>query len=1326
MAVVGSAEVLVRPSFKGFQTNVASQMASASRAGSNTFAKESEKAGIGRRIGGSIGRGLLTTAKVTGGAVAGILSLSLVKGFQRLNSIEQAQAKLKGLGNSAKDVKNIMANALASVKGTAFGLDEAATVAASAVAAGIKPGQQLTKYLRLTADAATIAGVSMADMGSILNQVTASGKAQNDTLKQLSDKGIPVYQMLGKELGKSAGQIFNMASKGKISAEQLQTALQKGVGGAALSAGDTVQGSFKNMGAALARFGAAFLDKLFPRFQKGFVNITAFIDHATKAVGPLAAVIGDKLGGAFVRVTAVLARIKFDSWDSFLNSLAGPRGKGTVSRLGRIVSGVKGVYDILAKGSFAGAKKTFGWAEDSRPVDFLFTLREELIKFGKAAKTWFQGIDFGGILHRIGDAAKSVGPLLGRLMRALPSAASGAGKGVLNFLDKSSPAFSTFGDLIRKIGSTAGTILAKALGFINDHFDTLMKILPAAVLAYIAYRKAQEGMAAAQLAVNAAQLKALPLTTANNALRVVAEFLARSNRKALVQETVATEENTAAKSRGMFTMIKTAAVWVAQRGAMLASAAAQKAVTAAQWLMNAAMSANPIGLVVIAVAALVAGFIIAYKKSATFRKIVNGALNAVKAAAVAVWHWFTRSFVPFFTKTLPGAFNSVVTWVKRHWPLILGLLTGPIGLAVGQIIKHRDKIESAFRAAWTWVSGTFKRLWGGVQKIFTAPISGARDFFSATFGSGGKARGIFTSMKGWATGTFSRTWAKVKDTFTHPVDSAKRGIATILGVTGLQKVFRGAVSAIGRIWAGLKKLFSGPVKWIVDNVINKVLIAGINKIGNFVGLGGKDRKVLGTLSTAGLATGGVFMPQRYTPGRDIGLAALSGSEAVMRPEFTKAVGGRWVDRANKAARQAGIAGVRRFLGTFAGGGIVKPTRSGRMNPSYPGHSGIDFFGRDGDPILAATAGRITYEGSGRGYGNAIFETAANGLQMVYGHTSRILARIGQMVRAGQEIGLVGHSGNVRPPGPAGAHLHFEVAPTGQFDLSSNRQATLNWLGGSSIVSRIIGAVTGAGRALLDPSKLLTTAVQKALGVAGDVLHSPFGQILAKLPGTLAGKAVDWAKSKLSGIFNPGGAGAEQWRGVISTALQMNGLPTSADFVNAWLRQVNTESRGNPRAIQGISDVNSASGNLARGLLQVIPPTFRAFMFPGHGDIFNPLDNALAAIHYALNRYGRNGMLRAIGAGHGYANGTLNARPGWHLVGEREPEWVRFRGGEEVYNGKMIAAMGGGSFPDNMRLRGALDLGHGLIGLIDARADTRADARGRAAGRRANQPPGGLR
>jgi len=102
-------------------------------------------------------------------SVANAISDVILKpGFDRAMNIEQAQFKLKGLGHDAESVDAIMKNALASVKGTAYGLDEAGTVAASAVAAGIQPGEDLEKTLKLVADASAIAGTDMDEMGKYL------------------------------------------------------------------------------------------------------------------------------------------------------------------------------------------------------------------------------------------------------------------------------------------------------------------------------------------------------------------------------------------------------------------------------------------------------------------------------------------------------------------------------------------------------------------------------------------------------------------------------------------------------------------------------------------------------------------------------------------------------------------------------------------------------------------------------------------------------------------------------------------------------------------------------------------------------------------------------------------------------------------------------------------------------------------------------------------------------------------------------------------------------------------------------------------------------
>lgn len=155
--------------------------------------------------------------------------------------------------------------------------------------------------------------------------------------------------------------------------------------------------------------------------------------------------------------------------------------------------------------------------------------------------------------------------------------------------------------------------------------------------------------------------------------------------------------------------------------------------------------------------------------------------------------------------------------------------------------------------------------------------------------------------------------------------------------------------------------------------------------------------------------------------------------------------------------------------------------------------------------------------------------------------------------------------------------------------------------------------------------------------------------------------MNWAKkviNQFGGATHQTGPGAEGWRSAVKKALRKNGLPATPAYVNAWVRQIQTESGGNEHAVQGgYTDINTLTGDLAKGLLQTISATFNAYKFPGHGNIFNGYDNMLAAINYAKHRYGSD-MLAVIGHGHGYEDGGLIAKHGFYEIGEGDkPEMV---------------------------------------------------------------------
>lgn len=135
--------------------------------------------------------------------------------------------------------------------------------------------------------------------------------------------------------------------------------------------------------------------------------------------------------------------------------------------------------------------------------------------------------------------------------------------------------------------------------------------------------------------------------------------------------------------------------------------------------------------------------------------------------------------------------------------------------------------------------------------------------------------------------------------------------------------------------------------------------------------------------------------------------------------------------------------------------------------------------------------------------------------------------------------------------------------------------------------------------------------------------------------------LDWVKGlfkkhggKGIGDYNPS-EGVEQWRSTVSQALKMENL-FSADNVKRTLHQMQTESGGNPRAINNW-DSNAKKGTPSKGLMQVIDPTFKSYARKGFAsDIYDPLSNILASVRYARARYG---TLAEAYKGVGYAGGV---------------------------------------------------------------------------------------
>lgn len=179
---------------------------------------------------------------------------------------------------------------------------------------------------------------------------------------------------------------------------------------------------------------------------------------------------------------------------------------------------------------------------------------------------------------------------------------------------------------------------------------------------------------------------------------------------------------------------------------------------------------------------------------------------------------------------------------------------------------------------------------------------------------------------------------------------------------------------------------------------------------------------------------------------------------------------------------------------------------------------------------------------------------------------------------------------------------------------------------------------------IDNAKGLTSKIADSIsydGLSGFRLGVSQGMVT-----TFTGAMTNWVdklfkEEGVLGLANyVASKGVAQWKSTVIRALKMEGLYSAAN-VERTLFQMQTESGGNPKAIN-LWDSNAKKGIPSKGLMQVIDPTFKAYARAGFDkNIYDPLSNILAAIRYAVARYGS--LARAF-RGVGYANGGFANKP----------------------------------------------------------------------------------
>lgn len=282
-----------------------------------------------------------------------------------------------------------------------------------------------------------------------------------------------------------------------------------------------------------------------------------------------------------------------------------------------------------------------------------------------------------------------------------------------------------------------------------------------------------------------------------------------------------------------YTTAKKAMDAVNAAGGLIKWVQTTKIATTVQTVFNAVMSANPIMLLVAAIAALVAGLVwfftqteIGQQAWAAFTGWLSNAWNSLVNLAMTVWNAIT------------SAFQTAISAIQTAWSVVIGFFQGiwngiiAIFQTVGQWFADRfNEAVSGIQAAWGIVTGFFQGIWNGIT-------------------------GIFSTVGSWFGNLFRGAW--------DAVSSVWNGAVSIFGniKNGIVGVFKGVGDAIS---APFKAAFDG-IKWLWNNTIGKI---GFTVPDWIPGIGGKSFHVPklakgGVLQSAGTVMVGERGPELLT------------------------------------------------------------------------------------------------------------------------------------------------------------------------------------------------------------------------------------------------------------------------------------------------------------------------------------------------------------------------------------------------------------------------------------------------------------------------------
>lgn len=254
-----------------------------------------------RDVGSKLTKGITLPVLAVGGAMAGVVANL---GWGRLVALDGAKAKLEGLGYSVKDVGRITEQVTRAVEGGMTTMAEGTDIAAGGLAAGVKEGKELEKYIKLVGDAAVGSGRPVSDMAQIFNKIQGGGKLMTQELNQV-ELAMPGFAgSMAKSLNVSQDTFREMVTDGKISSDMFLDNMDSFAGGMAEAYSKSWSGMVKNTFAYVGMIGQVLLDGV---FHKSKDSIAEFIELlSSETVHKKAEELGKKISKAFTGVVDAL------------------------------------------------------------------------------------------------------------------------------------------------------------------------------------------------------------------------------------------------------------------------------------------------------------------------------------------------------------------------------------------------------------------------------------------------------------------------------------------------------------------------------------------------------------------------------------------------------------------------------------------------------------------------------------------------------------------------------------------------------------------------------------------------------------------------------------------------------------------------------------------------------------------------------------------------------------------------------------------------------------------------------------------------------------